>query len=68
MNSYLIKYLPRRLVNFQAAIYKDLLLAKFSNSTTIYIINKFHLPYKELALLQRILLIVAAALLLKVLE
>ena len=68
MNSYLIKYLPRRLANFQAAIYKDLLLAKFSNSTTIYIIKKFHLPYKGLALLQRILLIVAASLLLKALE
>ena len=62
MNSYMIKYLPRRLVNFQAAIYKDLLLAKFSKPTTIYIIKRFHLPYKELALLQRILLIVAAAL------
>ena len=37
--SYMIKYLPCLLVNFQATIYKNLLLAKCSKLTTRYIIK-----------------------------
>ena len=55
--SHIIKYLPCFLVNFQAAIYKKLLWTKCSKPTTIYIIKRFHLHYRVLALLQRILLI-----------
>ena len=66
--SYMIKYLPCLLVNFQAPIYKNLLLAKCSKPTNRYIIKRFHLHYRELALLQRILLIITTTLLLKALE
>ena len=64
--SYMIKYLPCFLVNFQAVIHKNLLLAKCSNPTTIYIIKRFHLHYRELPFLQMILSIVTTTLLLKV--
>ena len=67
--SYIIKYLLSLLINFQAALYnKNLLLEKPSQSNTNYIIEKFHLHYRELALLQRILLVVTTTLLLKSLE
>ena len=66
--SYMIKYLPCLLVNFQAAIYKNLLLAKCCKPTTRYIIKRFLLQCRELALPQRILLIVTTTLLLKALE
>ena len=61
--SYMIKYLPYLVVNFQAAIHKNLLLARcrafeHAEPTTIYIIKKFHLHYRELALLQSSLLTV----------
>ena len=52
------------LVNFQAAIYKILLLAKFSKTTTIYRIERFDLHYKEVALFQIFLLIIRTTLLL----
>ena len=66
--SYMIKYLPCLLVNFQAAIHKNLLLTKCFKPTTRYIIKRFHLHYRELAIVQRILLIIATTLLLKALE
>ena len=66
--SYVIKYSQYLLVKFQAAIYKNLLLAKFSKPITLYIINRFHLHHKKLALLQRILLTVTTTLLLKALK
>ena len=55
--SYMIKYLPCLVVNFQAAIHKNLFLARCKafehvEPTTNYIIKIFHLHYRELALLQ----------------
>ena len=60
--SYIIKYLPCLLVNFQAGIYKNLLLANCSKPTTIYIIKRYPLHYRHLSLLQRIFLIVRTTL------
>ena len=61
--SYMIKYLPCLIVKFQATIHKNLLLAgcrtfENVNPTTIYMIKRFHLHYRELALLQSSLLTV----------
>ena len=59
--SCMIKYLPCLLVNFQAAIYKNLVLARCREHfehvepNTIYIIKRFHLHYRGLALLLGIL-------------
>ena len=55
--SYMIKYLPCLIVNFQAAMRKNLLLARCKafdhvEPTTIYIIKIFNLHYRELAPLQ----------------
>ena len=75
--SYMIKYLPCLLVNFQAAIYKAKCRGYFwqnveafghVEATTTYTIKRFHLLYRVLALLQRILLILTTPLLLKALE
>ena len=54
--SYMIKYLPRLIVKFQAAIHKNLLLARCRafghvERTTIYKIKIF---YREFVLLQSI--------------
>ena len=46
--SYVIKYLQYLLVKFQAAIYKNLLLAKFSKPITLCIINRFTCTTKSL--------------------
>ena len=61
--SYMIKYLPCLTVNIQAAIHKNLLLARCKafehvELTTIYVIKIFHLHYRELALLHSSLLTV----------
>ena len=69
--SYMIKYLPSLLVNFQAAIYKILLLARCRaffehvEPTTIYIIKNISTHYRKLAPLHRIFLILTSTLLLK---
>ena len=60
--------------NFQAPIYKNLLMGKsrvfwaFRAATIIYMIQWFHLYYSQLALIQRFLLIVTTTRLLKALE
>ena len=74
MNRWKWILLPCLLVNIQAAIYINILLARcrafeHAEPTTIYITNlRFHLHFRQLALLQRILLIVTTGLLLKTLE
>ena len=65
---HMIKNLPCFLVNFKAAINKKLLLTKCSKPTLVYVNKRFHLHYRELVLLQRILLIKKTTLFLKALE
>ena len=74
MNRWKWVLLPCLLVNVQAAIYRNLLLARCRafehvELTTMYLTNlQFHLHFRELPLLQKILLIKTMALLLKALE
>lgn len=65
--SFIIKYLTYRLVHFKAEIYRNMIFAKFSKPT-VHVIKSFQLHYRKCSHLQRIRLIVTAALLLKVLE